>query len=352
MYTSGTRKSFIKSLSYTVIFNTLIALFLTGIHYGRGLLINFVFSQCIGISICLCVLVTIHYIRPRSQIFQVIGILIAMIAGSLFGGVLGSLLSGFNPMTFLHKSGFLAQIVFLGIMFGSIISYIFISRERMAAAESMAQEERIHRLKVEKGSLETHLRLLQAQIEPHFLFNTLSNVHGLMDTDLEKGKAMIEALTNYLRISLARSRKDISTLGQEIELIQDYLNIYQIRMGNRLQYRLEIDENIKGRSFPPMLLQPLVENAVRHGLEPRIDGGEVSITAKRDGHVIRIEISDNGPGMNTDSEQGIGLKNIRERIEAIYGEEGRLILEENRPSGLTAGIEIPYGQSESHYRRR
>jgi sensor histidine kinase YesM len=132
-----------------------------------------------------------------------------------------------------------------------------------------------------------------------------------------------------------------STVGEEAEMIRAYLNICKVRMGDRLTYRIQLPEKLKNRPLPPMLLQPLVENAVRHGLEPKVEGGEVSITVEEAPAGLRLVVSDTGLGFQGDNEVGIGIANVRQRLESLYGSRARLTLEEGRPSGLRAVIEVP-----------
>jgi sensor histidine kinase YesM len=126
-----------------------------------------------------------------------------------------------------------------------------------------------------------------------------------------------------------------------MDIIQAYLNILKIRMGERLHFKMEIPEALRDYPFPPMLIQPLVENAVKHGLDPRIEGGTITIKAQEGEGIIRIEVSDTGAGFSSDFKGGVGLANVRERLKLLYGEKGRLIIEENQPSGVRAVIEVP-----------
>lgn len=328
-------------LFYTVVFNTIIAIFLTSVKFGDGLVKNFIFSQCIGISICSCILIGLYLVKPKRHLIELFVIITAMIVGSVIGALLGSIATGIHPSIFLQY-GFAIRPVILGLLFGSIISYFFISRERISATEAIIQEEKIRRLSIEKKIAENNLRLLQAQIEPHFLFNTLSNIMSLLETDLEKAKSMLVDLIHYLRTSLSKTRNKTTTIDQEMEMIRAYLNIFKIRMGDRLRYNIDIPDTIKDFPFPPMLVQPLVENAIKHGLEPKIEGGELSIRGKEKGDILQLEITDTGMGFHGGEDIGVGLSNVRERLQSLYGNKGHLILEENRPSGLKAIIEIPY----------
>ena len=335
------RRTVFKTLSYTALFNTIIAIFLTSLKFGGGFVVNFVFSQCIGISICSCILIAHNYLRTVKPVIQLLIIVSAMTIGSVIGALLAIAATGVKTSILLEKDPSFIHVVLLGILFGFIISYFFFSREKISAAETRIQEERLKSLASEKEKAEANLRLLQAQIEPHFLFNTLSNILSLLDTDPKKGKYMLEDLIHYLRSSLSKTREKTSTIGHEVELIQAYINIFKVRMGDRLRYHIDVPDSIRDVPFPPMLVQPLVENAIKHGLEPRIEGGEISFRAEEEGGILRFEISDTGLGFNEDGEIGVGLSNVKERLQSLYGDKGRLILEENQPSGLKAIIEIP-----------
>ncbi len=333
-------KHIIRTVSYTLVFNAVIALFLTAMRFGGDLLQNFIVAQCIGLSICSCIL-CVHPLLDRSgPLMQLIIIIMAMGVGSVVGGLLGALALGINPSIFFRDYG-LFKVIILGILFGSVISYFFYSREKIRAGETLVQEERIKRLLLEKKAAETDLRLLQAQVEPHFLFNTLSNILSLLQTDGQVARAMLLDLTRYLRISLSRSRQDTTSIGQEMDTVRAYLNIFKVRMGERLRFRIDLADGLASTLFPPMLVQPLVENAIKHGLEPKVEGGEITIRAEEKGDVLRVEITDTGVGFQGETASGIGLSNVRERLHTLYGNGARLTLEENHPSGVKAVIEVP-----------
>jgi sensor histidine kinase YesM len=338
------RKRFIKALLITVLFNTIIALFLTHLEYGEGFAVNFIFSQSIGLSICISVMASHLLFKDPTPLQHFFMILMAMILGTAFGSLLGVFLAGIPLSWAFHgKPVPLFQLLGLGLLFGSVITYFFFSQERISQARAEIQEERIRRLNSEKKVLETHLKLLQAQIEPHFLFNTLTTVLTLVDTDTEKAAHMLTDLIRFLRVSLSKTRAESTTLEDEMEMARAYLNIYKVRMGNRLQYHIRTDEGLREKVIPPMLLQPLVENAIRHGLEPAIKGGMLTIQAENKDHNLRITVADTGKGLDDSVDRGFGLKNIRDRLHSLFGPKGRLILEENRPHGLKATIEIPNG---------
>ena len=334
----------IKSLLLTFVFDTIIALFLTAMGFGGGFWVNFIISQSIGLLCCSCVLAALHLFPVQKPILQAVRVAVALIIGSLCGSFLGAALSGLGPTVIFGRHG-LFQLLLLGIVFGSIITYFFSSRSQIAESEALIQEEKIKRLTSEKKAAEANLKLLQAQIEPHFLFNTLSNVLNLLDSDVEKGKSMLVDFTSYLRTSLSKIRGQHTTLGHEMEMIRAYLNIFKVRMEDRLIFGIELPEHLAGLPFPPMLLQPLVENAIKHGLEPRLEGGEIRIKAEARNGILRLAVVDTGMGISQDYHSGLGLSNIRERLESLYDHRASLVLEANQPSGVKATIEVPHEPS-------
>lgn len=336
--------------SLTVVFCTIIALFLVLTNPDNEALTTFIISQVIGLTGCTCVMLGFYLIRPEKMPALFITLVVTLFTGSVLGVLFGFAATG-KDIYGLLRGDFIRAFV-IAILFGAIISYFFSSRGIIASKEAMIREERIKRLDMEKKTVETNFRLLQAQIEPHFLFNTLSNILSLMDSDLEKARAMLRDLMQYLRTTLSKSRRESATLGEEVDLIRAYLNIFKIRMGERLRYSVDIPEDLRSFPFPPMLIQPLVENAVRHGLEPEIKGGEIGIRGAVEGDTLRLEVMDSGAGLYEKGNPGVGIENIRERLKSLYGGRARLILEENRPSGVRAIIEVPYGPDEGDYRRR
>ncbi|OWQ85345.1 hypothetical protein CDN99_22295 [Roseateles aquatilis] len=180
----------------------------------------------------------------------------------------------------------------------------------------------------ERRATEAQLRLLQGQIEPHFLFNTLANVHSLIDYDAPKAKAMLGAFTAYLRASLGGLRRESGPLEDELALADAYLRVLHTRMEDRLRFEIDASEEARRVPLPPMLLQPLVENAVHHGLEPKIEGGTVRVRAELQGGGLRVEVLDDGigPGASRRGGNGMALANLRERLFAHYGDRATLTL--------------------------
>jgi len=204
--------------------------------------------------------------------------------------------------------------------------------ERAAAAQTETEKE----LTVAK------LSLLHAQVEPHFLYNTLASAQLLTRSDPARADEMLGHLIQYLRHSLPRTEEETSTLGAELERAIAYLEILKIRMGPRLSVQVDVPENLRDTPLPPMMLQTLVENAIKHGLEPRTSGGTVWIRARLTDGVVAVTVADDGDGFNTrTSGTGIGLKNVRERLRLVYAGNASLSVIANFPTGVAATISVP-----------
>ncbi|MGZ9058252.1 MAG: sensor histidine kinase, partial [Burkholderiaceae bacterium] len=188
--------------------------------------------------------------------------------------------------------------------------------------------ERAKAVELQRQAIDAQLRSLQAQIEPHFLFNTLANVVSLIDTAPNKARLMLERLIELLRASLAASRSERTTLGQETALIAAYLDILRIRMGERLSYSIDVPPELLGVSIPPLSLQPLVENSIKHGLEPKLEGGSVRLSARAADGALLLDVEDDGLGFSPRAVTGVGLTNLRDRMTSLYGAKARLVVEE------------------------
>ena len=216
--------------------------------------------------------------------------------------------------------------------------------ERRKVAELVAREN-LRIVSGEKQAVQAQLRLLQAQIEPHFLFNTLATVQTQIKRSPERASTMLEHLIGYLRQSLTASRAEQGTLAQEFERLRDYLALLKMRMGERLQVSLDLDPALANHPFAPMLLQPLVENAIRHGLEPKVEGGSLSVHATmiEGGARCRITIADTGLGFGANPDSagtGLGLSHVRERLALLYDGRAELTVADAAP-GTHITIELP-----------
>ena len=263
---------------------------------------------------------------------------------------LGGVLIGFWVSSFIVDVGFrswltdpaaMISLTTTSLVISAIMSVIFFWREREAVAAAALAIERERTQRIEREATLANLRALQAQIEPHFLFNTLANVTSLIDPDPAMAKRMLESFIRFLRASLAATRSESTTLAAEADLIASYLDVLQIRMGARLRYVVDVPPDLHAFTVAPMLLQPVVENAIRHGLEPKVDGGSVRFSARRDGADVVIEISDSGVGFAPTTRGGVGLTNLRDRLRLIYGDRASLTVGENGGGGAAVAVRVP-----------
>jgi len=196
----------------------------------------------------------------------------------------------------------------------------------------------------QRNATEARLKLLETQLEPHMLFNTLANLRVLITADPPRAVAMLDRLNNYLRMTLSGSRALAHPLAAEFERLADYLELMSVRMGERLRYTLDLPDELRGTPVPPLLLQPLVENSIRHGLEPKVEGGAIDVRARQlDGRLI-IEVSDTGVGLDaaqTSEGSGFGLEQVRERLATVYGDQGRMSLAAGPSGGTLATLSFP-----------
>jgi signal transduction histidine kinase len=214
-------------------------------------------------------------------------------------------------------------------------------RRRSLRAAALLHEAELNRIRLQSELAAGRLQVLQAQIEPHFLFNSLANVRRLLRTDGDAGRAMLADLMRYLESALPRMRDDSSTLARETELIRAFLAVHQVRMGRRLQVHIDVPPQLGSRAVPPMMLLTLIENALKHGLGPLPEGGAISVSAvEADGRLV-LQVSDTGGGLVAGAGGGSGLANIRARLKAMYGATAGLSLRLNDPRGVVAEIDLP-----------
>ena len=200
---------------------------------------------------------------------------------------------------------------------------------------------------LERRLTEAQMAALQAQVEPHFLFNTLALIGRLIETDPPEAAKVHAYLIAYLRSSLPQMRSSGgATLGKQLELSRAYLAIMQARMKERLAVRFEVPDFLGTSPFPPMMLQTLIENAIKHGLEPKIEGGTILVRARVDGATLVVDVCDDGIGIDLHADDGVGLANIRERLQLLYGNQAELVIEAPPGGGACASVRIPYKMME------
>ena len=215
-------------------------------------------------------------------------------------------------------------------------------RERDAQANAEALQFALERETLQRQASDAQLKVLQSQIEPHFLFNTLANVQALVESGSPRAAPVLGSLIAYLRAALPKLHDSAPTLGQEETLVRSYLELMQMRLPDRLQFALDIDPALRSLRLPSMTLLTLVENAVRHGIDPSEAGGRIDVGARRSaaGEAILLWVQDSGRGIDEAQPPGTGLANLRERLLATYGSAAALALHSVEPHGVRAEITI------------
>ncbi|MFC0012126.1 histidine kinase [Devosia nitrariae] len=217
---------------------------------------------------------------------------------------------------------------------------------RRVAERRRREEDRSRQTETEKELAEARLGLLTAQVEPHFLYNTLASAQVLVRSDPARADEMLGNLITYLRNSLPKSDRQMETLGAELERTLAYLDILKVRMGNRLNVVADVAPGLEAVPLPAMMLQTLAENAIKHGLEAKPGGGTIWLSARLVEGQLEVTVADDGRGLGAQSSgTGIGLKNVRDRLRLIYGEAARFTITANFPNGVAATLSVPAGEA-------
>lgn len=353
-------RTFLRNLIYTLILSAMFALFFTALAYvfsSRAKLADFpaifgnnmVISTVIGFAFW----IVLHFLGPVLRIISRQHFVVITLSYAVLGtGIVTASLWAYAYVT--GKAGMLTAIgareqlftsFVISLVISIVISLLWKRRSEELTAQIALAEQQERAEAAQRAATEANLRALQAQIEPHFLFNTLANVTSLIHAQPDDAKQMLEDFIAYLRATLATTREQRTTLGSEFAMMQKFLSILQIRMGNRLHVNVELPADLSGVTIPPMLLQPLIENAIKHGLEPKMEGGSLELKAEHVGESLRIAITDTGLGFSGQPSNGIGLKNVRERIAKLYDGHGSVSIEENLPSGTRVVVTIPYREA-------
>ena len=303
--------------------------------YGRNLIV----TLCIGFTIrALFDLGWRAFGVARVKAFGVLQRLAFFCGVPLFGTLLawplGMALSGYDIVGLVARQepNNMAASILLALLISFLFYLFFAMKNGQIAAERRATEAR--------------LKLLQGQIEPHFLFNTLANVASLMEHDTPRARLMLETFVDYLRASLGSLRVAGHTLGDELVLVDAYLRIIQIRMDTRLAYRIDVPDALRSLPLPALTLQPLVENAIQHGLEPKIEGGTVSVAAQLEGQRLVLRVTDDGLGLGAATAHrhngsGTAIANIRERLFEAHGGGAELMIAGGMHGGVCATLSLP-----------
>ncbi|WP_322403540.1 sensor histidine kinase [Massilia luteola] len=258
--------------------------------------------------------------------------------------VTNAVLGGRSVFDELLHTGALARYLPGAVVVALLMAAVLASGERRVAREIEAARQQEQIAEAARLLAEAKLRTLQAQIEPHFLYNTLANVVSLIGSDPARARHMLERLIDFLRASLSASRAEHATLGAEIDLARAYLDLLTVRMGARLRYRIDVDASCRDAVIPPMLVQPLVENAVMHGIEPKVEGGTIVVRACRRDAGLCVEVADDGAGLSATAPRpggGVGLSNLRERLRVLHADNAQVQLLENQDGGVTSRLILP-----------
>jgi signal transduction histidine kinase len=335
-----------RTLGLIVAINTGVALILFT-EETRPFWHPFITAQSVGLSIAYAV----NAAQPWESAHPLRRLIGAVASGTAVGMLLLLVIKGYivgDPeyrFGDLHGHGALSNVMGTAIsslVMGLCVGLFFLLKIRDARSRAAMLRAEADRNLLAKQAIEAELKLMQAQVEPHFLFNTLASVQYLTETDPPKANMMLGHLLAYLRAALPQLRSNSSTLGQEIDLAQAYLSIMRMRMESRLAFVIDIPDELRRHAFPPMLLMSLVENAIKHGLEPQAAGGTVKLEASRRDDWLRVAVSDDGRGLADKVGNGVGLTNLRGRLRALYADRARFSLGEIAPHGARAVVEIPY----------
>lgn len=301
------------------------------------------YLQCLGygVAILLAVSLVERVLGRLPPIARPVTVVVAIALGALAGGL-------FDIYVHDLGTGYLESARFVGevlrwVVVGAAVVGIYAYQVRAAASAARVHRAAVERVALDRQMLEARLQVMRAQIEPHFLFNSLANVKRLGQSDVVRGVTMLDNLVRYLRAALPQIRASATTLGQEADLVQAYLDVLQIRMGNYLSFAVDVPPPLREHPFPPMMLLTLAENAIKHGLAPSPDAGRIDIRARHEGGALVVSVADTGVGFGgaKTGGTGIGLANTRARLAALYGPEAALDLAANEPRGVVASIRVP-----------
>lgn len=306
--------------------------------FGASYLQNLIVSLCVAYMIHVLLdlgacLIGVQRLRGLPSRYRSLFFTLVPASGLAIGWPLGMRLAFGELSQFPGVWG--SSIAVMLLICGGFVSYFALKHRELEA---------------ERRANEAQLKLLQGQIEPHFLFNTLANVVSLMEVDTPRARAMLESFIDYLRSSLGSLRHEDHTLGDEIALVTAYLEVVSIRMDDRLRYRIDVPEALRRARLPALTLQPLVENAIVHGLEPKLEGGEVAVAASSQGAQLVVTVQDDGLGLTPDTSRpaqrrskgsGTACHNIRERLLNRHGSAASLHIAAAVPHGVRATLTLP-----------
>jgi histidine kinase/histidine kinase/DNA gyrase B/HSP90-like ATPase len=275
-------------------------------------------------------------------VLQVVGVGIAMPLTTLAVYLLSTPAGAPSFWTETERRQGFMMLTFLAVLVAPWTALAALIRQKEAFAREQALAFELERSELERQALDARLHLLQAQVAPHFLFNTLANVQALVDARSPRASALLRSLTAYLRAAVPLLDEPATTLDQEVSLVEAYLELMHMRMPDRLQYELRVDESARALRCPATTLLTLVENAVRHGIDPSEEGGHIDIDVRRSGNRCVIRVSDSGVGLQQATQGlGTGLASLRERLQHAFGGDAQLRITAQDPRGVCAELDVP-----------
>jgi sensor histidine kinase YesM len=319
----------------------------------QSLVTDLVYSHCIGWLMLIFLLGGRHLIWPQSGPSTLGLSVLAIIGGSaawIFGNYLGAAINGQPP--FLMAKFSLSRMI-PGLVMTSLAAIVgtvyFRNREHLAILKIKTEQQALAAETNQRQLVNAQLTTLQAQLEPHMLFNTLANLRALIGIDPAAAQLMLDKLNSFLRATLSSTRQKQTTLEQEFQLVNDYLDLMKIRLGARLNFELDLPEALREILVPPLLLQPLVENAIKHGIEPFTGNGFIAIRAKQQNSILTLLVIDKNDANHTDASyilattrdgQGFGLTQLRERLSQLYGDKAKFTLNKRNDHNPSTIVEI------------
>jgi len=308
------------------------------------------FANAIGFAAVLSALFVLPRYGGLPRVIQVPLAVITLLAGGAFGT---ALVIFFNPLMVFYQGRLILLLVSVASIIAVIVGLIIYRYEQLrkeieagyrALAATRIKEERLREL-----AGKSELKALKAQINPHFLFNALNSISALIPGDPDAAQETLERLASIFRRTLLSSEREAVPFARELELVDAYLDVERARFGKRLKVEQTIGDSTRNVAVPPLLLQPVVENAVRHGISPRVDGGTVRLEARVDGAVLRIVVEDDGEGIDPERledemSKGFGLRNVRDRLSTRFGEGEWFSVGRSPTGGTRVELVIPVGE--------
>lgn len=315
-------------------------------YFWHQLAYGSVYSYCIG-TLCFAAM---HYVGPRSYglrpSYRIPAFLLTFITAAIVGTALATLvflaLGRVSPMEFRSEFFFSLRIaIAFTLLIGTLVTAFEVLARRLEAATLELRTRQLQEEHARKLATEARLSSLESRIHPHFLFNTLNSISALIREDPLRAERTVERLAALLRYSLDANAQRLVPLGHELKIVRDYLEIEKTRFGERLRYAIDVPEEIGDLEVPPLALQTLVENSIKHGIAPNRQGGDIRVTASLGAGQLLLEVSDDGPGFDLHAiQQGHGLENLQDRLTALFDRDGRL--EATRLDGrMVVSVTVP-----------